>query len=161
MGKIFENVKEEKVEYFVVGNREFKTEKEAEEFIRVAKEKLSMTYFNITFHPDLTEGRGYYREMTIATNSELGVNLVYDFLSKLLGNAIAWVQGVSPMPNYIISEGKKFEDYDELERYLNDFYTKLGSHTPTKRPLTILKHPENEEYTPISEEELINQLSFK
>lgn len=145
MSEIFENVKEEKVEYFVVGKHEFKTEKEAEKFIKTAKEKLSMTYFNITFYPDLTEGRGHYKEMIIATNSELGVNLVYDFLSKSIGNAVAWVQGVSPIPNYYVSEGKKFEDYDELKTYLEGSYSRLGSHTPTKKSLVVLKHPEREE----------------
>lgn len=159
MSEIFENIREEKVEYFTVGNREFKTEQEAEEFIKMAEEKLEMTYFNVTFSPDLTEGRGYYEQMIIATNSHLGKNLVYDYLYRLLGNSIAWVQGCSPMPNYRVSDGKKFEDYDELEKYLNETYSRLGSSVPLKKGLVILGTPTNETYTLEKSQQTKEQLS--
>ena len=83
-------------------------------------EELKYTYFTITHSPDLTEGRGYYKTSTIAVPknyAEKATALKYCF--ETFKTPLEFVQGCSPMANWILSEGKNFKTLKELCEFKN------------------------------------------
>lgn len=131
------------VESYVVGEKKFKTEDEAKMYIKNVEEFNGKKFFNIVYAPDLTEGRGYYKEMIITTTSDLGINLIYTFLRKLLGPPVAWVQGVSPMANYTVREMLLKTYEDELAEKRKP-YTGVGSYKEKKKLVIELGSPTTE-----------------
>lgn len=129
--------KEIPVEIFKVGNKEFKTKKDAEEYILSVKDSVDKRYFKVSYSPDRTEGRGYYKGMLVITSSELGENLVFEFLNKILGSPIVYVMGVSPMPNYVVTE-VEVKSYDEAQDLKKEGYIGLGRSTPRERLIVDL-----------------------
>lgn len=107
-----------KIEKFYVGNKEFLSEKEATEYINNTKKLLNREYYEVIARPDLTEGRGYYEKVIISIPKFAGVNTVYQYLFEKYGLPLSFVQGVSPIARYIVSEKKTFNTIDELNKFL-------------------------------------------
>jgi len=69
-------------------------------------EKIVWNYYLVTAGPDLTEGRGYYKShlIKVAGYKDIALCKVQDWCFKTYGSPLAYVQGVSEIPNWIISE---------------------------------------------------------
>lgn len=122
-----------KLEKFYVGDKEFQSEKEAQAYIKKVKEALSREYYVVLTLPDLTEGRGYSNKIIIAAPRDSGVNTVYQYLLKEYGEPLSWVQGVSVMPRYVVSEKKVFDTQEDLDKFLNtEYQVGIGSYIKRK-----------------------------
>jgi|HigsolmetaAR206D_1030411.scaffolds.fasta_scaffold00003_16 hypothetical protein len=106
------------VTVYMVGDKEFISKNEAEAYEKKLKKRLDFSYYRVRYKPDLTEGRGYYKAMIVAT---LGTrNSVYQYLVKHVGDPLAFVMGVEPMDNWIVNDKKRFDDLEELDRFLSE-----------------------------------------
>jgi len=103
---------------YVVGDKEFIDKKQAEEYKKKLDKELSYKYYKVKHSPDLTEGRGYYKIDKIASpNTYCSLETVMQFCVKEYGMPLSFVQGVSPIPSWIINKGDKFETSEELEKF--------------------------------------------
>lgn len=107
------------VERFYVNDEVFDTKKKAEQYVEKLTNMLNEEYYEVSIRPDLTEGRGYYDKIIVATPKHSGVNTVYYYLVKQYGLPLSFVQGVSAIPTYIVSEEKTFNSHDDLNKFLN------------------------------------------
>lgn len=80
--------------------------------IDVLNRRKNIKYYRVNHSPDLTEGRGYYAitHVAIEEASRLSEYLVRDWCQDYFGRHVAFVMGVQPMPNWIVSEMKE-SDY--------------------------------------------------
>ena len=87
--------------YIADDGTSFDNEKDCENY-----EKTVWNYYLITASPDLTEGRGYYKThlVKVAGHKDLALCKVQDWCFKTYGPPLAYVQGVSEIPNWIIHE---------------------------------------------------------
>ncbi len=86
--------------------------------MEITKKLLGREYYEVITRPDLIEGRGYYEKVIISVPKFAGVNTVYQYLLEKYGLPLSFVQGVSPMETYIVSEKKTFNTIDELNKFL-------------------------------------------
>lgn len=102
---------------YVVGDKEFVDKKQAEEYEKKLEKELSYTYYTVKHSPDTTEGRGYCKVDKIASPKYYSLETVMQFCVQEYGMPLAFVQGVSPIPNWIINKGDKFETLEELKKF--------------------------------------------
>lgn len=104
---------------YSVGGKEFLTLKEAEDYKNLLVERLNFTYHTITYAPDLTEGRGYYKKVIVGVEKGYNKNTLIHFLTSTLGKPIVKVMGVSPTDSWLIKEEQDFNTIEDLENFLN------------------------------------------
>jgi len=106
------------VTVYRVGEKEFFDEKEALEYEKEINKQLGYVYFTVSCKPDLTEGRGYRRRFSIAVpNVGTCKEIAMSYCEKELGSSLAFVQGVSPIANWKLDEGKVFKTIEELNKF--------------------------------------------
>ncbi|MFW5891520.1 MAG: hypothetical protein ACOCUI_04800 [bacterium] len=110
-----------KITVYTVGGKEFTNKKEAEKYEKEINKELNYTFFVVIYNPDLTEGRGYYKAVKLAVpkiqffdNPKL---IAMNYCVENFGKPVEYVQGCSPIQNYIINKGRKFETIEELEQF--------------------------------------------
>lgn len=95
--------------------------KDGQEFLNKAEaEKHEQTlentrYFIVNHSPDLTEGRRFHATTVFTTaikNQYMVAELVADYVYRTLGRRVAFVQGVSPVPNWTFREA----DAEEVQK---------------------------------------------
>jgi hypothetical protein len=112
--------KKKNIDVYIVEGKEFINKEEAVKYEEQINNELRYTYFTITHSPDLTEGRGYYKTSTIAVPknyAEKATALKYCF--ETFGTPLEFVQGCSPIANWILSESKSFKTLKELCEFKN------------------------------------------
>lgn len=144
MDGIEKTTSEEVVNVFIVDGVEFNSMKEAEEFKNKWEHLLSKQFLEVQCNPDLTEGRGYYKQIIVAVDPEFGENLALPYLEGRFGGLIALVQGCAPMANYTITNKGVFKDRVLLESFLEKEVSMLGSYNVNKRELVVLEVPTKE-----------------
>ena len=109
---------EKEIIVYVVWDKEFIDKKQAEEHKKKLEKELSYIYYKVKHSPDTIEGRGHYKVDKIASpNTYCSLETVMQFCVKEYGMPLDFVQGVSPIPNWIINKGVKFETLEELEKF--------------------------------------------
>ena len=82
------------------------------------------TYWVVNYNPDLTEGRGYYSmvylEAYVPVDYPAQDIWLEDWCIKTLGRKLAFVQGVSPMPAWILHK-------IDREKFLKKQDSSIGS----------------------------------
>lgn len=144
MDGIDKTTSEEVFNVFVVDGVEFDSMKEAEDFKNKWENLLSKEFLEIQCNPDLTEGRGYYKEIIVAVDPEFGENLALPYLEGRFGGLISLVQGCSPMASYVINNKGMFQERILLENFLEKKVTLLGNYSANKRELIVLEIPTKE-----------------
>lgn len=92
---------------YCVGGKSFPSEKEAEDFMKLAKDVISThDFFLVRTKPDLIEGRGYFNKFILATPKITGINSAFIYLINEYGSPVSFIQGVEPMNTYIVIETK-------------------------------------------------------
>ncbi|HHT96332.1 MAG TPA: hypothetical protein GXZ90_00330 [Clostridiales bacterium] len=121
------------VKMYVVGDKEFLSEKEASEYKKQIEEELTHTFFRITHEPDLTEGRGYYKTTIIAVPENFAEHATaLNYCVEQFGEPLAFVQGVSPMPNWII-KSYNFKTMEDLLNFKDsNIYEGVGDYLTKK-----------------------------
>lgn len=104
---------------YKVGNKEFLTLKEAEEYVATLEERLGYTYYTVVCKPDLTEGRGYYDAIIVGVQEGYTKNALTQYLITTFGNPIGKVMGLAPMDNWVYDNGQVFTTLEELNKFLN------------------------------------------
>lgn len=112
-------IMKKQVDVFKVGNKEFFTLVEAEAYEKEVENKLSCTYYLVTYAPDLTEGRGYYKKFLVGIKNKYNTNAITQFLVTKLGQPIVKVQGVSPMDNWLVSQPHNFVTIEEYQNFID------------------------------------------
>ena len=135
---------EEVVEVFTVDGVEFDSIEKAENFKNKWENLLSKEFLEIQCNPDLTEGRGYYKEIIVAVDPEFGENLALPYLKGRFGGLISLVQGCAPMASYVIKNKEMFQERILLEDFLERKVTLLGNYNANKRELVVLEIPSKE-----------------
>ena len=135
---------EEIVEVFIVDGVEFDSIEEAEKFKKKWENLLSKEFLEVSCHPDLTEGRGYYQEIIVAVDPEFGENLALPYLKGRFGGLISLVQGCAAMASYSINNKGTFKERSELENFLERKTSSLGNYHSEKRELVFLSVPKEE-----------------
>ena len=130
--EIKRNVKSAELEKFYVGDKEFQSEKDAQAYIKKVKEALKKEYYVVLTLPYLIEGRGYSDKIIVAVPKNPGINAVYQYLLEQYGEPLSWIQGVSAIPRYVVSEKKVFDTQEDLDKFLNTEY-KVGIGNYIKR----------------------------
>lgn len=77
---------------------------------KVSEELIKTTYWHVIHGPDLTEGRGYYGLTyikVVKSSYPETKDFVEDFCYRTYGRKIAFVQGCSPMVNWVLSESNR------------------------------------------------------
>jgi hypothetical protein len=106
------------VQIFIVEGKEFLDKKDAEEYEKEIKKELGYTFFTISHDPDLTEGRGYYKNTVIAVSGNYAEEATaLKFCFDNYGTPLEFVMGVCPTPNWILGTGKRFNTIKELEEF--------------------------------------------
>lgn len=125
-------VKEMKL--YIVGDKEFLSEKEASEYKKQIEKELTHTFFKITHDPDLTEGRGYYKSTIIAVPENYAeYETALNYCVKQFGMPLEFVQGVSPMPNWII-KSYNFKTMEDLLSFKDSkIYEGVGDYLTKKK----------------------------
>lgn len=108
------------VDKFIVEGNIFDTKKAAEKFAKKLEKLIEREYYLVSVKPDLTEGRGFYGKIILSLPKYTTVNSAYQYLVKTYGEPISMIQGTSPMPTYVLSEEKSFEDFIELQKFLEE-----------------------------------------
>lgn len=63
------------------------------------------SYWKVIHSPDLTEGRGFYGHSAFKlVASTLAQEFMEDFCFARFGRRVEFIQGVSPMPNWILTQ---------------------------------------------------------
>lgn len=107
----------------------FKTVEEATAHEAKIQERLKHTsYWRLAHGPDLTEGRGLcsvtYIQAYIPVKYPLAEEWVLDYVIRKYGRKVAFVQGVSPTPNWDLH---RIESREELISKINARGFGLGS----------------------------------
>ena len=122
--RVMMKIKRKEIEVYVVDDREFTNKLEAKAYEDRLLEGLKYTYYRITYSPDLTEGRGYYKSMIVAvvrmSKKRNLPNELLQYLMNEIGKPIEMVMGVSPIDNWIISEPYDFDNLTSLNKFLNE-----------------------------------------
>lgn len=107
--------KTKEVTVYVVAGKEFLDKSEAEKYEKELEKELSYTFFTVNHSPDLTEGRGYYKTTVLAVPKNYAAQATaLQYCVDSLGKPLEFVMGVAPMPNWVISGGRKFETIESL-----------------------------------------------
>lgn len=112
-------VRNKKIEVYVVGGKEFLNKEEAKRYEEKLNQKLKYTYYIVSYKPDLNEGRGYYRKMIVVVDDQFVSNALLQFLVTELGRPVEMVYGVDPINNWLVSKPYKFNSIDELGKFLS------------------------------------------
>lgn len=132
-----EIVKQAKV--YVVEDKEFLCEEDAIEYKKQIEKELAHTFFEITHSPDLTEGKGYNKSTIIAVNQNYAeYQTALNYCVEQFGMPLAFVQGVSPMPNWII-KSHKFDNMKDLLNFKgdNEYEKVMGKYVKKKHKKII------------------------
>lgn len=111
-------IKKKELDVYLVEGKEFFNKSDAEEYEKQLKKELDYTYYTITHTPDLTEGRGYYKQTVIAVPdnyAQKATALKYCF--DILGKPLVFVQGCCPTPNWILGDAIKFDSISKLNKF--------------------------------------------
>jgi hypothetical protein len=136
--------------YIANDGKEFTDEKEAIKYEETVLKRLSnIEYYCISYCPDLTEGRGYYKKLFVALENPLySKKIILDlFCEQALGSKVAWVQGCSPMENWTYAkvEKQEFDNYKHYNSYqyleVNRIFISFSELEGFPKPL---KYPTNE-----------------
>lgn len=126
------------LEVYIVGGEEFTSKVEAEKYEKELQDKMSRTYYRVMCTPDLTEGRGYFNSVVIAVQERGVSNAVLQFLIDNLGDPVSKVQGVSPINTWSVSKGFRFDNTEDLFKFLDTEVTSgLGDYKTRKVPNVI------------------------
>ena len=95
--------------YRTLDGREFTNKAEAEKHeAAVAEREEQTTFWHVTHHPDLTEGRGWYGsavlEVYVATKWWPVLALVEDYCARQFGRRVQFVQGCSAMEGWMLTK---------------------------------------------------------
>lgn len=112
--------RKKEVEVYVVGNKEFLDKEEAKAYERRLEEKLNYTFYNVSYSPDLTEGRGFSKSMKLAVKGNHPSNAIIQYLNDNIGKPVEGVMGVAPTNNWSYSKGFKFDNIDEMEKFIDE-----------------------------------------
>jgi hypothetical protein len=101
--------------YIAEDGKEFIDKVECEKHdSKLKEEEKTVTFWQIVNQPDLTEGRGHYGLIYVKVKvGEYDSPLIFlqDYCVRTFGRPIAFVQGCSPMTNWIITQSDKFKYY--------------------------------------------------
>lgn len=114
------DIKKKIVELYEVAGKEFTSLEEAENYKNKLEKLLTYTFYRVAHEPDLTEGRGYSNKMYPGVEKNYCNNTVIHYLCEKLGKPLAFVQGVAPMDNWVLSEPYTFDNLDDLLQFLNE-----------------------------------------
>jgi len=132
-------VRTKNVDVYIVGDKEFLNKEEALRYEQQLNEKLKCTYYPVSYQPDLTEGRGYYKKMIVGVKGDYSPsNAIFQYLVDQVGKPIEMVMGVSPIDNWKVHEGKRFDDINELNEFLDQqVRTGVGDYGKYEKPKLI------------------------
>lgn len=86
----------------------------------------NFSYFGVTHSPDLTEGRGYHGRTYVVLESDKSYcdeSLVREYCYCTFGPHIAFVQGCSPTPNWLIDKLLSLPDVPSCYAQVGDTKT--------------------------------------
>jgi hypothetical protein len=113
-------IEQKLITVYKVGDKEFVNKSEAEEYEKQLNDLLKYSYFPVTYSPDLTEGRGYYKKMIVAVENSYNRNTLLHYLVKTFGDPLEFVMGAAPIDNWIIGEERSFDSIEELKKFLDE-----------------------------------------
>ena len=106
------------IEIYTVAGKEFLDKQEAINYEEEINKELEYTFFIIEHHPDLNEGTGYFNKNVIAVPKNYAeYATALQFCVNNFGKPLAAVQGVAPIPNWVMSAIKKFDNIEDLENF--------------------------------------------
>lgn len=117
--------KVKEVEVFVVDDKEFLSEADANYYLTHVLGRLkNIKYYSITYNPDLTEGRGCYGRIILAIEMSYSHSLMAElFCEHSFGSRVAWVQGCSPTVNWRVNEVQQdvFMNFEKSYTSVGDY----------------------------------------
>jgi hypothetical protein len=105
------------IDVYTVEGQEFLDKKQAEDYEKELQKELDYTYFTVMYAPDLTEGRGHERAMTLAVPGYIPQTTAMQYCFNHIGKPLEFAQGCSPIENWVLSVGKKFESRKDLQNF--------------------------------------------
>ena len=104
----------------------------------IADRKKRTTYWRVTHKPDLTEGRGYYGVLYLEVYGPMyGAEAwVRDWCHRELGRPLEFVQGCSPMENWILRN-------IDRDQFFKPFGSKVGDYEYKPASMRLVVGPKS------------------
>lgn len=143
------NIKTKQIELYVADDgKEFLSKDEAIAYENeVLSRKKNICCFRISHNPDLTEGRGYagLTYLFVECNDPYHELMVLNWCITNFGSPLAFVQGVSRMPKWVIDELKNNSCWPDIKNLgfgsIGDVKYPAKAVFYTANPIPLLGYP--------------------